>query len=257
MSATSPGPHVDSAAATSTEVFTDEARRPRHARLLVLGANGPTGRQTVQRALDRGHHVHALTRHPETFPLRHDRLHVIAGDATDQGVIADAVAETDAVICTIGASFTRQPVEVYSTSARLLVESMSRLQKRRLIVVTSGGVDASHQPDGILGRLSRSVMRDFIGKTVYDDMEKMESTVSTSDLDWTIVRPPGLTDEPGTGYAVAETSIDGPFMSREDLAEMMLDQLDDDRFSRKIAAVTTPGLKVGALYMLRHEVLKR
>ncbi|MBC8093759.1 MAG: NAD(P)H-binding protein, partial [Pseudonocardia sp.] len=224
---------------------------------LVLGANGPTGRQTVQQALDRGHEVHALTRHPETFPLHHERLHVIAGDATDEGVIDAAVAETDVVICAIGASFTRKPVEVYSTSARLLVESMTRRGKRRLLVLTSGGVDAHDQPDGITGRLSRSVMRDYVGKTVYDDMEKMESTVSASDLDWTIVRPPGLTNESGAGYAVAETRIDGMFMSREDLAQMLLDQLDDDRYVRKIAAVATPGLKVGAWSMFRHEVLKR
>ncbi len=235
----------------------DGAQRPRHARLLVLGANGPTGRQTVRQALARGHQVHALTRHPESVPLQHDQLKVIAGDATDDGVIDAAVATTDAVICTIGAAFTRGPVEVYSTSARLLVRSMGRHHRRRLIVVTSGGVDTSHQPAGIVGRLSRSIMRDRVGKTVYDDMERMEQAVSASDLHWTIVRPPGLTDEPGTGYAVAENGIDGPFASREDLAGMLLDQLEDDQFVRKVAAVTTPGLTVSALYMLRREVLKR
>lgn len=146
---------------------------------------------------------------------------------------------------------------MYSISARLLVDSMTRRGKRRLLVLTSGGVDAAHQPDGIAGRLSKALMRDYLGKTVYDDMEKMETAVSASDLDWTIVRPPGLTDEPGTGYAIAETRIDGPFMTREDLAEMVLDQLGDDRFIRKIAAVATPGLKVNAWYMFRREVLKR
>ncbi|WP_380163955.1 NAD(P)-dependent oxidoreductase [Jannaschia sp. R86511] len=226
-------------------------------RLLVLGANGPTGRQTVHQALTRGHQVSALTRHPETFPLHHDRLQVIAGDATDEGVIDAAVAATDAVICTIGAAFTRRPVVVYSTSARLLVEAMDQHHRRRLIVVTSGGVDADHRPAGFAARLSRSVVRDHVGKTVYDDMAKMERVVSASDLDWTVVRPPGLTDEPGTGYAVAEDSIDGPVMSREDLAGMLLDQLEDDRFLRKVAAVTTPGLTVSAWRMLRREVLKR
>jgi len=201
--------------------------------------------------------VHALTRHPETFPLQHERLHVIAGDATDAGVIDAAVTGTDAVICTIGTSFTRHPVRVYSASAHLLVEAMSRHRRRRLIVVTSGGVDAAHQPAGIGGRLSRSLMRNHVGKSVYDDMERMEASVSASDLDWTIVRPPGLTDEPGSGYAVARTRIDGPFMAREDLAESLLDQLEDDRFVRTIAAVTTPGLEVSAWYMFRREVLKR
>jgi uncharacterized protein YbjT (DUF2867 family) len=88
-------------------------------------------------------------------------------------------------------------------------------------------------------------------------MEKMEAVVSASHLDWTIVRPPGLTNAPGTGYAVAQTHIDGPIMSRENLATMLLDQLDDDHYVRAVAAVTTPGLKVSGWSMFYREVLKR
>lgn len=232
-------------------------RRPAHPRLLVLGANGPTGRRVVHQALARGHQVAALTRHPEAFPIRHERLRVVAGDATDPGTVDTAVAATDAVVCTIGAAFTRRPVQVYSASARLLVESMTRHRRRRLLVLTSGGVDTTHQPRGVIGRLSRSLVRDHVGRTVHDDMEQMEAIVSASDLDWTIVRPPGLTNAPGTGYAIADTRIEGPVMSRDDLATMLLDHLDDDRYVRAIAAVTTPGLRAGAWDMLYHEVLKR
>lgn len=96
-----------------------------------------------------------------------------------------------------------------------------------------------------------------MGRTAYDDMERMERTVSASDLDWTVVRPPGLTDEPGTGHAVAQDHVDGPFMSREDLAALLLDRLEDDRFVRGVAAATTPGLGVSALHVLRREVLER
>ncbi|WP_194904718.1 NAD(P)-dependent oxidoreductase [Quadrisphaera sp. INWT6] len=230
---------------------------PRHRRLLVLGANGPTGRRLVHQALVRGHQVQALTRHPETFPLCDDRLQVIAGDATNPAVIDTAVAATDAVICTIGTAFTRHPVQVYSASARLLVQAMSGHGKRRLVVVTSGGVDTTHRPQGIAGRLSRSVLRNRIGKTVYDDMEAMEAVVWASDLDWTVVRPPGLTEEPGTDYAIAPERIQDPFMSRDDLAAALLDQLQDHRYVRKVAAVATPGLRVSGWYMFHREVLKR
>jgi len=85
----------------------------------------------------------------------------------------------------------------------------------------------------------------------------MEALVCGSDLDWTIVRPPGLTSEAGRGYVVEETRLDGGFCSREDLAAMLLDQLEDDRFLQKVAAVATPGLRVSALHVLRREVLKR
>lgn len=234
-----------------------EGAGPRHPRLLVLGANGPTGRQLVDQALRRGHRVAALTRHPESFPITHDRLDVLAGDATDAAVIEAAVAAADAVICTIGASFTRAPVEVYSASARLLAAAMSRHGKQRLVVVTSAGLTPADGDVGIVGGAFRRLMRNYVGKTVYDDMAAMEEQVSASDLDWTIVRPPGLTSRPGAGYAVAETRIEGAFCSREDLARMLLDQLEDDRFLQRVAAVATPGLSVSAAHMLWREVLKR
>ena len=228
-----------------------------HARLLLVGANGPTGRQTVRQALERGYRGAALTRHPETFPIQHPELEIIVGDATDPAVIDAAVASTDAAICTIGASFTLQPVQVYSASTRLLIEAMARHGRKRLLVVTSSGVNTTHRRDGIANKVSYVVMRRFFGRTIYDDMVQMERLVSASDLDWTIVRPPGLTNEPGTGYAVADTEIDGALCAREDLAAMLLDQLDDQQYIRKILAVATPGLKVSGYQMLRQEVLKR
>ena len=230
---------------------------PAHERLLILGANGPTGRQVVRQALARGHRVSALTRHPEAFPIRHARLEVIAGDATNATVMHRAVAGADAVISVIGASFTRKPVEVYSASAALVVAAMTGHRQGRLIVVTSAGVHPSHQQQGLAQKAAFTLMRRTLGRTVYDDMVRMEATVSATDLDWTIVRPPGLTDEPGRGYRVARDEIQGRFCAREDLARMLLDQLTDTRYHQGIAAVTTPGLAVGALRMFRREVLKR
>ncbi len=232
------------------------ARQPR--RVLVLGANGPSGRRTVRQALDRGLGVEALTRRPQTFPIRHERLHVVGGDATDPATVDAAVASCDAVISVIGTAFTWHPVEVYSATARLVVAAMERHGQRRLLAVTSAGVrPADAHEGGVVQGLVFSIVRRTISRTVYDDMEQMEAIVSASSLDWTIVRPPGLTDEPGTGYAVAENRIDGPYCARDDLAAMLLDHLDDDRFVRRIAAVTTPGLRVSAVQTIRRELLKR
>jgi len=165
-----------------------------------------------------------------------------------------AVAHSDAVI---GATFTRKPVDVYSTSAALLVAAMSARGRGRLVVVTSAGVHASHQQQGFGQKAAFTLMRRTLGRTVYDDMVRMEALVSATGLDWTIVRPPGLVDEPGRGYASARDEIEGRLCAREDLARMLLDQLTDTRFHRGVAAVTTPGLTVSALHMLRREVLKR
>ena len=228
-------------------------------RVLVLGANGPSGRRLVQQALDRGLQVDALTRHPENFPIQHERLHVIGGDATEPAIVDAAVAPCQAVISLIGSNFTRQPVEVYSASARLVVAAMQRHGQRRLITVTSSGLTpTSQRPNpSLLERVLHTLFRNTFGRTAYDDMERMETIVTASNLDWTIVRPPGLTDNTGTGYAAAENWIDGAYCARDDLATMLLDQLDDHRYLRRIAAVSTPGLRVKTLQTIQRELLKR
>lgn len=47
--------------------------------IVVFGANRPTGRLGIGQALSQGHAVMAFTRHPETFPVRDERLRVMRG----------------------------------------------------------------------------------------------------------------------------------------------------------------------------------
>lgn len=226
-------------------------------RVLVLGANGPSGRRTVQQALDRGLAVDALTRHPAAFPIEHERLRVVGGDATDPAVVDATVARCDAVVSVIGTPYTWGAVEVYSVSARLVVDAMRRHGQRRIVVVTSMGAPREVHARGPVGRAIFRLLRLTYTRTLYDDMVRMEEVVRASGLDWTVVRPPALSDDPAGGYAVADTWIDDPCMSRDDLAAMLLDQLGDDRWVGRVAAVATPGLRLRVLRTIRHEVLKR
>ena len=228
-------------------------------RLLVLGANGPTGRRLVRQALKRGLAVTASTRRPTSFPVEHPGLRVAGGDATDPGVVRDALDGCDAAISVIGSAYTCRPVTVYSRSASALVEAMHETRCRRLVAVTSSGVTplARRHDLAPAGRTFHRLARRTFGRTVYDDMERMEAVVTASALDWTIVRPPGLTDEPGTGYATAEDVVEGAYCARDDLAAMLLDQLDDARYLRRVAAVATPGLQVDTFQTIRKEMLKR
>lgn len=226
-------------------------------RILVLGANGPSGRLVVQQAVDRGLTVVALTRNPDAFPVRHERVQVMGGDATDAATMDAAVAASDAVVSVIGTAYTWRPVQVYSRSARLAVTSMRRHGLRRLVVVTSMGVPRKPDHGGLLQRALLRLFRLTFTRTLYDDMLEMERIVSLSALDWTIVRPPGLSNDPGTGYAVAEGRIDEPGMARADLAAMLLDELSAQRWVGRIAAVATPGLRLDVRKVVREEVLKR
>lgn len=226
-------------------------------RVLVLGANGPSGRLAVRRALDAGLGVVALTRNPRSFPIQHEHLEVVGGDATDPLVIDAAVEGCDAVVSLIGAPFSWRWVEVYSVSARLVVMAMRHHGLRRLVVITSMGVPRHRDDIRGIGRIGHWLFRMTFTRTVYDDMQAMEDVVTNSGLDWTVVRPPVLDDVPGRGYALAETRTDLPVVAREDLAALVIDQLQDTTWSGRTVAVGTPGLRIDPVKTIRRELLKR
>jgi dTDP-4-dehydrorhamnose reductase len=60
--------------------------------IVIFGANGATGKILTKQALDSGHRVTAVTRHPEALPLRDVRLNVMGGDVIDLALVEQAVA---------------------------------------------------------------------------------------------------------------------------------------------------------------------
>jgi putative NADH-flavin reductase len=210
-------------------------------KLVVFGANGPTGQLLTKQALAEGHAVTAVTRHPEAFPLRDARLRVLRGDVFDLSLVEEAVAGQDAVLSTLGVPYSRKPITLYSQGTAHIVWAMNRYGVRRLVCVSSSGVDPH---PGLGGFFFRKVLQPFfigvVGRTLYADLKRMETLVRNSNLDWTIVRSSGLFKTPAvTDYQAAERSINGRFTSRADLADFMLKQLTDDQYLHKAVAVAT------------------
>ena len=211
-------------------------------RIVVFGANGPTGRLLVSQALAAGHQVIAVTRRPGEFPQQHPNLTVAGGDVLDASTVQAIVGSADAVLSTLGTPYGRKPVTVYSVGARNILAAMERHHVRRLVVVSSSATDPKPYADAgfFFNRVVQPFVVNVLGKTVYEDMRRMEELIRNSNVDWTIVRPSGLFDTDFvSGYELAEDHIAGRFTARADLAATMLAQLDDERYVRKILAVAT------------------
>ncbi|MET8258701.1 NAD(P)H-binding protein [Micromonospora sp. NPDC005205] len=220
--------------------------------IVVLGANGGTGRRLVRQALDAGHDVRAVTRQPQSFPVRGPGLEVVASDATLEVPLSGAAV----VLSTLGTPFTRRPVRLYSQSTAAVLEAMRREGVRRLVVVSSSATEPHHHADGgfLLNRVIQPLVTATIGKSTYDDMRRMEKLVRDSNLDWTIVRPSGLFDSDSvTRYRLTESRSDGIFTSRADLAACLLAQATDTAWVRRTVAVTTDKDTPTLLAMLRRE----
>jgi putative NADH-flavin reductase len=229
-------------------------------KLAVFGANGPTGRILTRLALDEGNEVVAFTRRPDSFPIEHSGLEVVAGDVHDPAAVVGAVVGTDAVLCTLGVPFAKTPVTVYSEGAANIMAEMHTAGIKRLVCVTSSAV-AAH-PEALGGFLFEKVMQPYVvkvlGRTLYDDMRRMEELVRRSDLVWTIVRPSGLFESPEvTPYEVARDHIGHRFTSRTDLADCLLRQATDDEYTQATIAIATTAIKPNMLKLIWREGIRK
>src|SRR5674476_562514 len=143
----------------------------------VLGANGPTGRLLTKQLVYAGHTVRALTRHLDAGGLAGLGITVIGGDATNEKDLRRVLRGAEAVVSVLGTSYSKQSISLYSESARAITRALADGPRR--LVVTSSAVLSSWQ-DPAMGWVERNVLLRIlgnIGRTLYDDMRRMEDIV--------------------------------------------------------------------------------
>jgi putative NADH-flavin reductase len=198
-------------------------------KLTLFGASGRTGLQVVERGLAAGHAVRAVVRDPTRLPQDAAGLEIVVADVMDPAAIVDAVRDRDAVISAIGTRAGRAPTTVCTDSARSIVEAMHQTGTKRLIVVSGTGPFDEGEGFG-MRYLIKPIGTRFL-KHVFADFVTMEAVVRSSGLDWTILRPPQLTDQPFTGrYRTRrDENMHRNFrVSRADLADLILEVCADN-----------------------------
>lgn len=196
--------------------------------LLVFGANGRTGRQLVRQALEAGHRVTAFVRDPARLDVEHEDLRVVTGDARDADAVDAAVRGQEGVLMALGHT-AGSGEDVFTMAAWHAIDAMQRHGVRRLVVLTGAGVPAPEDRPRISHRLIRRLLQ-WTARDLLEDSEAQAALVRDSDLDWTIVRVPRLTDGPARGRhrvgAVGRGT--GPLISRADAAAFMLREVERD-----------------------------
>jgi putative NADH-flavin reductase len=198
-------------------------------KLTVLGATGRTGLHVLDRALTAGHEVTAAVRNPAALSQQHRLLRVVEADVLSTASIADAIQGADAVCTVLGSTAPRQPTTLYSASTAAVINAMNQVGVRRIVAVTA----IPAEPDEIKTFMERHVVHPllhvFFGGG-YDDMIRMEYLLRNSDTDWTVVRPPRLTDARPTNQYRKSTDArlaSAGKIPRADLAMALLDAITD------------------------------
>ncbi len=210
-------------------------------KIVLWGATGLTGREVLQQALDSGHDVIAPVRKPSALDFKHANLSIIQADVLSAQSVEDAIAGGDIVISALGSGSTlaqaRKPTTIYSEGFANIVAAMRKHGIRRFI--TLGAVGTVPDPNEPL--IHKKIIRRIL-KANYDDIRKAEQNVlaNCDDLDWICIRPMRLMNTPRTGNY--RTAIDflppnGVEISRGDVAELMLKQIDSDEHLRRYVTI--------------------
>lgn len=196
-------------------------------RILLLGATGRTGRLVLRRCEDLGYEVVTYGRHAG------GGRHALTGALDDVAAIRAASRDIDAVISCL-ASSNAHPICSKATHSLI-----SAVQGRvRYILVSGASVEMATDVRSSFNRFLVKVLRLFMGRMLDDRQAELDMLIA-SHLDWTVLRPPRLTNGDGWGgWAFDQDKPSAPSITRTDLALAIVETLTRDDLIRKAPFVS-------------------
>jgi putative NADH-flavin reductase len=207
-------------------------------KLTIFAATGGIGRQVLEQAVAAGHDVTAVVRNPKKLTRE---VRIVTADlaAADPATLESAVGGADAVLSGLG-PHSKSEAGIASQGTRAIVQAMQATDVRRIVVVSASPIGTvpspgrpkppRHDPgDRFFMRNLFSPLTKAALRKPYADLALMEDILRGSGLDWTVVRPPRLTDKPLTGTyrtAYGQNLRRGILISRADVAHLMLRVLE-------------------------------
>ncbi|TDB96579.1 SDR family oxidoreductase [Micromonospora fluostatini] len=193
-------------------------------RVVIAGGHGKIARLLGQDLARRGDTPVGLIRNPDhaaaltalgAHPVRCDLEH------TDVDTVAAHLAGADAVVFAAGAgpgSGAARKDTVDRAAAGLLADAAQTAGVRRYLLVSSMGVDRD-PPAGT----------DDVFVAYLRAKKAAEDDLTGRDLDWTVLRPGRLTDDPPTGRVALAPHVGSGAVPRADVAAVLLALLDEPR----------------------------
>ncbi len=214
-------------------------------KILLLGATGRTGKYVLQKALKDGFEVNCVVRNGKKIHNQKG-LTVFEGNPNNLRDLENAIMGCDAIVSVLNISRTsdfpwaklRTPENYLSEVMKKLVPLAEKNNIKRITVCSAWGVADSKKeiPNWFRWFIDHS----NIG-VAYQDHEKQEDIISNSKLNWTIVRPVGLTNtarDQGIRESIDMIPKPSLTISRMSLAKYLVDSLNNDNLIRKKVVIS-------------------
>jgi putative NADH-flavin reductase len=199
-------------------------------KIAVLGGGGRTGKYLVTQLLSQGYNIKLLLRSPENSQLESPFIEFIKGDAIDAEAIRSLVQGCQAVISTVGQ---RKDEPLVASQATInILKAITEYGIKRYILVAGLNVDTPFDKKSPETIAATEWMKTTF-PVIHEDRQKIYSILSTSDVNWTLVRVPFIefTDTKGETIVSLE-DCRGNKISVNDIATFVIEQLSDETYVR-------------------------
>ena len=200
-------------------------------RVVIAGGHGKIALELTRRLDERGDQVRSLIRNPDHAEEVRDAgaLEAIVCDLeeADDDRVAEAVGEAEAVVFAAGAGPDSGPARKESMDyggAVKLIEAARHNHIHRYLIISSMGADPGHEGEETFDVYLRA-------------KGKADQAVRESGLDYAIVKPGMLTDDPPTGRVEAGETVERGSIPRADVAAVIAVLLHDSTRERTIEVV--------------------
>ena len=197
-------------------------------KIVIFGANGKTGTLLTEQVLAKGHHVTAYIRRTGVLMQQHPNLKIVTGNLNDTDKLREAIKGADACISVLGgSSLIKHSPEIISGIDNI-IKIMELEGVKRFIYLSSMGAGESRK---LMGMILRFFIADIMLRVPLADHTANEERIANSKLNWTLVRPAGLTNGPKTGRLKHGKTLKvlkgSPQISRANVASFIINQLTD------------------------------
>lgn len=215
--------------------------------IAVIGATARSGRIIIAQALDAGYTVTGLARSPQKLGVTHPNLTLVKGDVRDIETLKAALTGDEVVICMVGKSTPSDPtqpigkVDLYTVMGKNLIAAMQAKGNRRLIMASSTGVEHRVDPDATEpASQEMSDLWRFNARYLYGDMADMETLIERSGLEYVLLRPGFMVEEPARNDLQLATDGSTPkqrTITYEDFAAFTLAQVESDTYLNQAVGI--------------------
>jgi len=203
-------------------------------RIAIFGASGATGRHLVAQALAKGHTVKALVRSENSLTIDHASLIKVVGELSHSTTVQSVIKDAHAVISVLGARKGGSQT-ICADGVRSILQAMLSTGVQRLIALSAYGASETRNASLYI-RFVRSVISEKMR-----DKDAMEEVVRASTTQWTLVRPPMLTNAKAGGRYHSGVSMRPGItgrISREDLASFILNISINEQYIHQAPVVS-------------------